>query len=72
MLKSSDINQTQSYFVDAAIEDVAKNIAKKQNISFEQAKKDIYTMLLQLDVNMNLLFITHLKAFYRLFICDII
>lgn len=41
--KSSDINQTQSYFVDAAIEDVAKNIAKKQNISFEQAKKDIYT-----------------------------
>lgn len=41
--KSFDINQTQSYFVDAAIEDVAKNIAKKQNISFEQAKKDIYT-----------------------------
>lgn len=41
--KSSDINQTQTYFVDAAIEDVAKNIAKKQNITFEQAKKDIYT-----------------------------
>lgn len=41
--KSSDINQTQSYFVDAAIEDVAKNISSKQNISFEQAKKDIYT-----------------------------
>lgn len=41
--KSSDINQTQTYFVDAAIENVASNIAKKQNISFEQAKKDIYT-----------------------------
>lgn len=41
--KSSDINQTQSYFVDAAIENVAKNISNKQNISFEQAKKDIYT-----------------------------
>ena len=41
--KSADINQTQSYFVDAAIENVAKNISKKQNISFEQAKKDIYT-----------------------------
>ena len=27
--KSSDINQTQTYFVDAAIEDVANNIAKK-------------------------------------------
>lgn len=41
--KSSDINQTQTYFVDAAIESVAKNISEKQNISFEQAKKDIYT-----------------------------
>ena len=41
--KSPEINQVQSYFVDAAIENVANDIALKQNISFEQAKKDIYT-----------------------------
>lgn len=41
--KSPEINQVQTYFVDAAIESVAQDIAVKQNISFEQAKKDIYT-----------------------------
>lgn len=41
--KSDDITQTQTYFVDAAIEQVATDIAKKENITFEQAKKEIYT-----------------------------
>ena len=41
--KSPHLNQTQTYFVDATIESVAKDLSKSQNISYEKAKKDIYT-----------------------------
>lgn len=41
--KSNSINQTQTYFVDATIEEVALELSKSRNITIEQAKKEIYT-----------------------------
>ena len=41
--KSSDGNDVQSYFVDAVIEQVIADLQKNEDISYEEAKKKVYT-----------------------------